>query len=62
LICQLMGFTGRIVWQTDQPNGQPRRCLDTRRAKRSFGFIARTPLKEGLKQTIEWYRTHKLAK
>jgi GDP-L-fucose synthase len=62
LICQLMGYSGRIVWQTDQPNGQPRRCLDTRRAKRSFGFIARTPLKEGLKQTIEWYRTQVLAK
>jgi GDP-L-fucose synthase len=62
LICQLMGYTGRIVWQTDQPNGQPRRCLDTRRAKRLLGFIARTPLKEGLKQTIDWYRSQYLPK
>jgi len=62
LICQLMGYTGRILWQTDQPNGQPRRCLDTRRAKRSFGFIALTPLKEGLKQTIDWYRAQALSK
>jgi len=62
LICQLMGYTGRIVWQTDQPNGQPRRCLDTRRAKRLLGFIARTPLKEGLKQTINWYRSQYLPK
>jgi GDP-L-fucose synthase len=62
LICQLMGYTGRIVWQTDQPNGQPRRCLDTRRAKRLLGFIACTPLKEGLKQTIDWYRSQYLPK
>ncbi|MFN3927598.1 MAG: GDP-L-fucose synthase family protein [Pseudanabaenaceae cyanobacterium] len=55
LICQLMAYDGEIVWQTDQPNGQPRRCLDTRRAKRLLGFVARTPLKEGLEKTIAWY-------
>ncbi len=62
MICQLMGYSGRIIWQTDKPNGQPRRCLDTRRAKRLLGFIARTPLKEGLKQTIDWYRSQCLPK
>ncbi len=55
-ICELMDFQGEIVWQTDQPNGQPRRCLDTQRAKEKFGFVAETEFKQGLKNTIEWYR------
>jgi GDP-L-fucose synthase len=56
LICELMGFEGELVWQTDQPNGQPRRCLDTQRAKQAFGFEAQVDFREGLKNTIEWYR------
>ncbi|MEM7771110.1 MAG: GDP-L-fucose synthase [Cyanobacteria bacterium P01_A01_bin.37] len=56
LICQLMGFDGELVWQTEQPNGQPRRCLDTTRAKERFGFEAKVSFEEGLKNTIEWYR------
>ncbi len=56
LICELMGFDGELVWQTDKPNGQPRRCLDTQRAKEKFGFVASMDFKEGLKRTIEWYR------
>jgi GDP-L-fucose synthase len=56
LICELMGFDGELVWQTDRPNGQPRRCLDTQRAKEKFGFVAQMGFKEGLKKTIEWYR------
>lgn len=58
LICDLMGFEGEIVWETDKPNGQPRRCLDTERAKKAFGFVAQTDFKQGLKNTIEWYRQH----
>ena len=58
LICELMGFEGELVWQTDKPNGQPRRCLDTQRAKESFGFEAQTEFREGLKNTIEWYRAN----
>ncbi|MFB8794144.1 MAG: GDP-L-fucose synthase [Microcoleus sp.] len=58
LICELMEFQGEIVWETDKPNGQPRRCLDTERAKNAFGFTAQTEFKEGLKNTIEWYRKH----
>ncbi|MEL6247379.1 MAG: GDP-L-fucose synthase [Cyanobacteria bacterium J06626_23] len=58
LICDLMGFEGEVVWQTDQPNGQPRRCLDTARAKAAFGFEAQVSFEEGLKNTIEWYRQH----
>lgn len=56
LICELMEFQGEIVWETDKPNGQPRRCLDTQRAKDRFGFVAQTQFKEGLKNTIDWYR------
>lgn len=58
LICELMEFKGEIVWQTDKPNGQPRRCLDVERAKQSFGFVAQTDFREGLKKTIDWYRQH----
>jgi GDP-L-fucose synthase len=55
-ICELMDFTGEIIWQTDKPNGQPRRCLDTQRAKHKFGFVAQTEFRQGLKNTIDWYR------
>lgn len=58
LICELMGFDGEILWQTDKPNGQPRRCLDTQRAKSAFGFEAQVDFRGGLKNTIEWYRQH----
>jgi GDP-L-fucose synthase len=54
-IVQLTGFEGRIVWDTAQPNGQPRRCLDVSRAEREFGFRAKTPLADGLRRTISWY-------
>lgn len=56
LICDLMGFDGEIVWEKDKPNGQPRRCLDTTRAREKFGFVAQMEFKEGLTKTIEWYR------
>ena len=58
LICELMNFEGKIVWETEQPNGQPRRCLDTERAKEAFGFKAQVDFKQGLKNTIDWYRQH----
>ncbi|QDZ41149.1 GDP-L-fucose synthase [Euhalothece natronophila Z-M001] len=58
LICELMNFDGEIIWETDKPNGQPRRCLDTQRAKERFGFTAQTQLKQGLKNTIDWYRAN----
>jgi len=56
LIARLTGFTGRIEWDTTQPNGQPRRCLDVTRARESFGFTAATDFETGLKRTVEWYR------
>jgi len=55
MIGRLTGFRGRIVRDPYQPDGQPRRCLDTSRAKAEFGFVALTPFEEGLRQTIEWY-------
>ncbi|MGH9852250.1 MAG: NAD-dependent epimerase/dehydratase family protein, partial [Blastocatellia bacterium] len=55
-IAVLTGFKGRLVWDTSQPDGQPRRRLDTSGAEREFGFRARIGFDEGLKQTIEWYR------
>lgn len=57
LIAELVGFEGKIVWDTSKPDGQPRRWLDTSRAEREFGFRASTDLRDGLRQTIDWYRS-----
>jgi len=54
-IAEMTGFAGRIVWDTNQPNGQPRRRLDVSRAEREFGFRAATPFEAGLRKTIDWY-------
>jgi GDP-L-fucose synthase len=56
LVAEIVGFDGRIVWDTSMPNGQPRRSLDATRAKELFGFEATTPLREGLEKTVAWYR------
>lgn len=58
LIARLSGFEGEIRWNATKPDGQPRRCLDTNRAKQLFGFTAGTSFEEGLRATIEWYRAH----
>lgn len=55
LIAELTGFEGEIVWDTSKPNGQPRRALDTQRAKDFFGFEAQMPFRDGLMNTIDWY-------
>jgi GDP-L-fucose synthase len=60
-IAALTGFSGRLAWDVTKPNGQMRRCLDVTRAEREFGFRARTKLDEGLRTTLEWYRTHREA-
>ncbi len=54
-IARLTGFSGSVVWDATKPNGQPRRKLNTSRAKHEFGFEARTSFEEGLRRTIEWY-------
>jgi GDP-L-fucose synthase len=56
LIVQLSGFEGHVRWDASKPDGQPRRCLDTTRAQREFGFKAKTTLEAGLRKTIDWYR------
>jgi len=56
-IARLTGFEGEIRWDPTKPNGQPRRKLDVARAEKEFGFKSTTSFEEGLKQTIEWYRS-----
>jgi GDP-L-fucose synthase len=58
-IAKIIGFEGDLVWDTSKPNGQPRRALDTSRAKERFGFTAWTDFDEGLKKTIDWYLEHR---
>jgi GDP-L-fucose synthase len=58
LIARLTGFEGDLVWDTTKPDGQPRRCIATTRARELFGFQASTPLEQGLERTIAWYRAH----
>jgi GDP-L-fucose synthase len=58
-IARLTGFTGEIRWDPSKPDGQPRRCLDTSRAKDYFGFQATTDFDTGLKETIDWYKNNR---
>jgi len=59
LIAKLTKFNGKIIWDSNKPDGQPRRMLDTSKAEIEFGFKAKTPLDKGLKKTIEWYLKNK---
>jgi GDP-L-fucose synthase len=61
LIAKETGFSGKITWDTSKPNGQPRRKLDISLAEKEFGFKPRITLEEGLRQTIKWYTSHKIA-
>ena len=58
-IKNMTGFKGKLVWDAGKPDGQPRRCLDTSRAKELFGFEARMVFDKGLRETIEWWRKQK---
>ena len=55
IIIEEVGFIGKIVWDSTKPNGQPRRCLDTTRAREWFQFEAETPFRQGLRKTIAWH-------
>jgi GDP-L-fucose synthase len=57
LIAELAGYDGKIVWDVSKPDGQPRRCLEVSKAKKEFGFEAKTNFEEGLKRTMEWYKS-----
>ena len=61
LIANEVGFDGYIQWDTTKPNGQPRRCLDVNRAKQLFGFQARHRLRDGLKNTVQWFQANRHA-
>jgi GDP-L-fucose synthase len=59
MIVRMTGFEGKLVWQTDKPNGQPRRALDVSRAKEYFDWHARVPFEEGMRRTIEWFKANR---
>ena len=59
MIAEEVGFRGEIVWDSSKPNGQPRRCLDTSRAERFFGFRAKFDLRQGIRETIAWFNVHR---
>ena len=61
LVAELTGYAGRLAWDASKPDGQPRRALDVTRAREHLGFAARTPLREGLAETIRWYDAHRPA-
>ena len=56
IIADEVGYQGELRWDTSKPNGQPRRKLDVSRAQREFGFIAQTDFRDGLRETINWYK------
>jgi GDP-L-fucose synthase len=58
LIVKLTGFEGKVIWDKSKPDGQPRRALDVTRAKDYFGFQAKTPFEEGLRNTINYFIEH----
>lgn len=59
LIARLTGFEGELEWDTGKPDGQPRRLVDSSRARSAFGFTTSIPLEDGLRETIEWYRANR---
>jgi GDP-L-fucose synthase len=56
-IAEYSGFHGKLIWDSTKPDGQPRRSLDITKAERLFGFRATVPFDEGLKETIEWFKS-----
>ena len=59
IIAHEVGYTGRVVWDTSKPNGQPRRCLDVSRARELFGFTAAHRLRDGIPKTVAWFMSHR---
>ena len=58
-IVRQTGFEGKLDWQTDKPNGQPRLGLDVTRAKEYFGWSAQVPFEEGMRRAIEWFKENR---
>ena len=61
IVAEAVGFSGEIRWDSSMPNGQPRRSLDSSKARELFGFSAKIPLREGVARTVEWYRAAALS-
>ncbi len=61
LICELCGYRGELRWDPTKPDGQPRRCVDATRARERLGWVARTDLRDGLRETIAWYERERRA-
>jgi GDP-L-fucose synthase len=61
MIRTMVGARGVVRWDHTKPDGQPRRSLDTSRAAREFGWRAKTSLRDGLKETIEWFTISRAA-
>jgi GDP-L-fucose synthase len=59
LIVEITGYKGEVRWDTSRPDGQPRRMLDTSRAREHFGFVASTTFRAGLETTLLWYESHR---
>jgi GDP-L-fucose synthase len=59
LIVRLTGYCGKIIWNKSKPDGQPKRMLDTSKAQKEFGFIAKIDITTGLRKTIEWYKENR---
>ena len=60
IIKHLTGYKGKIIWDKSKPDGQPRRMLNTERAKLEFNFVAKMKLEDGIKKTIEWYKENRI--
>jgi GDP-L-fucose synthase len=60
LVARLTGYDGKVTWDNSRPDGQPRRCLDTTKARKEFSFVAKTDLVNGLKKTIDWYSQNRM--
>jgi GDP-L-fucose synthase len=59
MVARLCRFEGDVVWDATKPDGQPRRMLDTSKALREFGWKARIPFEDGLRETIEWFERNR---
>jgi len=59
LLAELIGYRGKIIWNSSKPDGQPRRTLDTTKAEKEFGFRGKVKLEDGLMQTINWYQKNR---
>jgi len=62
MVANEVSFKGALSWDTTKPNGQPRRCLDTSKAKKTFGFESTTKLTEGIRKTVTWYLETRLSR